>query len=209
MRSAQFVSLVLALLLAGCSGFSLLPHPAPPPALYRLNAADFAPGGVTSAVSAAQLAVAAPRAEAALDTQRIALTRGPTSLDYFADAAWTDRLPLVLQARLLDSFSNAHRITAVANDAGLVRADAVLATELRHFEAAYSAGSAPVWRVEITANLVDQASSRVIATRSFAAEVPATANDMPAIVAGADEAWRRIAHDIVDWTAATLARVPR
>jgi cholesterol transport system auxiliary component len=199
----------LALLLGGCSGFSLLPHPAPPPALYRLNAAADFPSNSAAPSTAVQLAVAAPRAEAALDTARIALTRGPTTVDYFADAAWTDRLPLILQARLLDSFGNAHRTIAIANDGGLVRADAVLAVDLRHFEAVYSGDAAPLWRVEITANLINQATSRVIATRGFSADMPAAANDMPAIIASADAAWRRVAHDIVDWSGAMLARPSR
>ena len=153
-----------------------------------------------------QLQVANPGAEAALDTTRIALSRSPTSLDYFADAAWTDRLPSVLQARLVDSFDNAHRVIAVAGEASAAHGDAILTIALRHFEADYGADATPQWRVELTADLIDATDRKVIATRIFAGTATAPHNDMAAIVATADQTWRGVAHQIVDWTADNLPR---
>ena len=148
MRFSPIAAIAAALLLAGCGG--ILPKPAPPPALYRLTAVDDFPAAASR--SPAQLQIDAPTAEAALDTTRIALSRSPTTLDYFADAAWTDRLPVVMQARLLDSFENAHRVVAVAGGASAARGDAILTIELRHFEADYRAAGAPRWRIELTAD---------------------------------------------------------
>lgn len=207
-------ALAAAFLLAGCG--DILPKPAPPPALYRLTAAADFPAGGTFAP--AQLAIEAPTAEAALDTTRIALSRSPTTLDYFADAAWTDRLPAVLQARLIDSFDNAHRLVALAGPSSAAQSDAILTIELRHFEAQYDgpaqsgAAGPPRWRVELTADLVAAADRKVIATRTFVGAAAAPQNDMTAIVATADQVWRGVAAQIVDWTAATLAQnrgVPR
>ncbi len=42
-----------------------------------------------------RLAVATPDAPASLDTARSALTRSATTMDYFANAAWNDRIPLM------------------------------------------------------------------------------------------------------------------
>lgn len=211
--SARTAALAAALLLlAGCG--DILPKPAPPPALYRLTAAADFPAGVPMAPT--QLAIEAPTAEAALDTTRIALSRSPTTLDYFADAAWTDRLPVVLQARLLDSFDNAHRLVALAGAAGAAQTDAILTIELRHFEAQYGAAQAgagaagasapPQWRIELTADLIGAADRKVIAMRTFDASAPVPQNNMTAIVATADEVWRRVATQIVDWAADTLAQ---
>lgn len=192
-----------ALVLVGCSG--ILPKPAPAPALYRLTAA----AGFSAAAPAGnpvQLLVAVPSAEAALDTTRIALSRSPTTLDYFADAAWTDRLPIVLQARLLDSFQNAHRLVALGGASSAAHGDAILTVELRHFEADYGASGPPRWRIELTADLINDADHMVIATRTFTADAAAAQNDMPAIVDAADQAWRVVATQIVDWAGDTLAR---
>lgn len=204
MRNSPIAVLAAAaLVLAGCGG--ILPKPAPAPALYRLTAAAGFPAAAPS-VSGAQLLVAEPTAEAALDTTRIALSRSATTLDYFADAAWTDRLPVILQARLLDSFQNAHRLIALAGAASAAHGDAILTVELRHFEANYGASGPPRWRIELTADLINEADRKVIATRTFTADAAAAQNDMPAIVDSADQAWRAVATQIVDWASDILGR---
>ena len=192
-----------ALVLAGCGG--ILPKPAPAPALYRLTAAAGFSAAAPS-VNGVQLLVAEPTAEAALDTTRIALSRSATTLDYFADAAWTDRLPVILQARLLDSFQNAHRLIALAGAASAAHGDAILTVELRHFEANYGTSGPPRWRIELTADLINEADRKVIATRTFTADAAAAQNDMPAIVDSADQAWRAVATQIVDWASDILGR---
>ena len=193
---------VALLALPSCS--SLLPQPSPPPSLYRLTpATDFSPG---QRVVPLQLAIDAPIAEAALGTTRIALARAPTTLDYFADAAWTDRLTTVMQSLLIASFDNAHALAAVGPEGGTLRAECVLVTELRHFEAVYNGGGPPHWQIEITAKLVKLPERVLLADRTFHGDQPAARNDMGAIVEAADGAWHGVAKDVVDWTAATLAR---
>jgi cholesterol transport system auxiliary component len=205
MRTLPLALLAAALALTGCS--DILPKPAPPPVLYRLAAAsDFPSAGVTAPT---QLQIEVPSAEAALDTTRIALSRSATTLDYFADAAWTDRLPLVLQSQLLASFQNAHRLLALAGAGAAAHSDALLTIELRHFEAQYGAAGPPQWRIELNADLISAVDRKVIATRLFTASVAVPQNNMTAIIDGADQAWRGVAMQIVDWAADTLARRPR
>jgi cholesterol transport system auxiliary component len=206
MRNAPHRLVFLALLvLAGCGG--ILPKPAPEPSLYRLTAATgFAATGRTVPV---QLVVEAPAVEAALDTTRIALARSPTTLDYFADAAWTDRVSSLLQSLLIESLDNSHRFAAVGPPSGALRGDAVLLTELRHFEASYADAGPPRWRVELTAKLVKMPERTILGTRSFHGESDATRNALPAIVDAADTAWRGVATEIAEWAAGILAQSPR
>jgi len=205
MRTLPLVLLAAAFALAGCG--DILPKPAPPPALYRLTAASDFSSGVAAAPT--QLQIEVPNAEAALDTTRIALSRSATTLDYFADAAWTDRLPLVLQARLLASFQNAHRLVAIAGTASAAQSDAILTIELRHFEAQYGGSGPPQWRIELNADLISAVDRKVIATRLFTGSAAVPQNNMAAIIDGADQAWRGVATQIVDWAANALARRPR
>ena len=197
------IAILTCFALAACG--DIIPKPAPPPALYRLTAAsDFPRAAATAPI---QLQIDAPSAEAGLDTTRIALSRSATTLDYFADAAWTDRLPLIIQDRLLESFENSHRLLAFAT-VGTARGDAVLAVQLRHFEAQYGAAGPPHWRIELSADLIGATDRKVIATRSFTGGTDAPRNDMATIVDSADEAWRGVATQIVDWAADNLARRP-
>lgn len=191
----------VALLLSGCG--SLLPAAPPPPSLYRLSAVDDFPAAPRP--MPVQLVVETSAADAALDTSRIALTRGATGFDYFADAAWTDRLPAMVRALVIESLENAHRIEAVGGPSGALRADDVLTMDLRHFEAVYRGAGTPRWRIEITAQLVREPARKVLAVRTFRAEARAARNAMPEIVTAADSAWRGVARRIVDWTADKLS----
>ena len=82
-----------------------------------------------------QLAVEAPAAAANLNTGRIAIAPTHTSSDYYAKAAWTDRAPLMVQTRIVDSFENTRKIVAVTRDSINVRANYVLQPDLRNLKA--------------------------------------------------------------------------
>jgi cholesterol transport system auxiliary component len=185
-----------ALVLAGCS--SLL-GVTPPGKLYQLTAPrDF--GGALPHVSA-QLMIDLPQASAGIDTDRIALSRSPLSLDYFADAQWTDRLPELIQNLLLASFENSGAITAVGSNSAGLRTDFTLRSEIRHFEAVYDTTTGPprAW-VEIVTRLAAVRQRTIIAEARFERHVAAAANDVPAIVAAFNAANQAVLRDIVVWT---------
>jgi cholesterol transport system auxiliary component len=195
-RRGLLVSSTCLLLLSGCSG--LIGPSGPPPQIYVLQP-DLHALNDTPAVSW-QLAVAAPDASESLDTARIALHRGAT-LDYFADARWTDAAPLLIQAKLVESFEKSTRIPAVAATSDAVRADYALETTLRDFEARYdSQNSAPTIVVDIVARVVTVGRSDVIATHDFHQEATAARNDIPSVVAAFNQAAGAAFEEIVGWT---------
>jgi cholesterol transport system auxiliary component len=188
----------LALTPSACG--SLLPEGGAPPKLYQLTPAmDFPPGG---AHASWQLLVDVPAAVAALDSERIALSRSPTTLDYFADAAWTDRAPLMVQALVIQSFENSGRIGAVARESLALRADYVLQPELRHFEADYGAAAVPSAHVQIAVKLVKMPDRTIVARQSFDATANAAENQIPAIVDAFNAAFHQVMRQMVDWTLA-------
>ena len=191
------------MLLAGVSGLALagcgsLVGPPDAPRLYVLKPAlpNAAPGTKVDW----SLSIAVPDASAGLDSQRIAILRPPASLDYYADAAWPDRLPALVQSALLQAFEHCGRIDAVAPDSDGTHADYILATDLRDFEARYDQpDGVPVAVVRIGARLV-RAVKRDVASRFEAAEeVPASLNSVDAAVAALDEALARALAKIVAW----------
>jgi cholesterol transport system auxiliary component len=185
----------LALAPAACS--SLLPAGAAPPKLYTLTpATDFPPDG---AHVAWQLLVDVPASAVALDTDRIALSRSATTIDYFADAAWTDRAPLLVQSLLVQSFENSGRITAIARESLALRADYILRPELRHFEAEYAGGGTPSAHVQIGAKLVKMPERTIVAQQRIDTRAPARENQTPAIVEAFNAALHEAMRKLVDW----------
>src|ERR1700744_5958538 len=158
-RRAAFVA-ASAVLLAACGG--LLGPAEPPPQIYVLDP-QLAPLPDAPA-TAAQLTVGETVLPDVLDTKRIAIMRGDT-MDYYANAAWTDTTADLLQGLLVEAFEKSGKIQGVARISGGVRADYLLTTELRTFSARYdSENGAPTIVVDIVAKLITASRHDVIAT---------------------------------------------
>src|SRR5262249_59232750 len=104
---------------------SMAPH------LYVLRPEVTAPLG---APVGWRLSVGSPDAPASLDTERIALSRTANTMDYFANAAWSDRVPLLLQRLLIQTFDASNRTLSVDRDTTGLENDYLLLTEIRHFQ---------------------------------------------------------------------------
>jgi cholesterol transport system auxiliary component len=188
----------LLLALAGCG--SLIGPSNPPPQIYRLApASPAAPGG---AQIGWQLTIGRPGASQTLDSERIALSRG-AMMDYFADAQWNDNVPRLLQSSAVEAFERSGRIAAVGPESAGLRADYLLETDIRDFEAQYdSTNGAPLVVVDIAARLVDPR-GKVITTREVRQTAPAGQNSVAGVVAAFDQATAAALADLVAWALQT------
>jgi cholesterol transport system auxiliary component len=185
-----------ALLLAGCG--SLLGPSNPPLQIYmlkpQLEALSDAPN------VSWQLAVARPEMPRTMDTERIALTRA-AMLDYYADAQWPDPTSRLLQQLLIEAFERSGKILGVAQDSGEVRADYMLQTEVRNFEARYeSENGTPQVVVSLSAKLIEARSRNVIGSFTTSHSIPASQNSVPAVVEAFNGATAAALEDVASWT---------
>jgi cholesterol transport system auxiliary component len=184
-----------ALVVAGCAD---VVGPPPAPKLFTLTPplVGAAPGPKVAWTLVIQL----PEASAGLDSERIAITRPPAGLDFFADAAWADRLPRLVEAGMVEAFEGSARIASVARDSDGARADYFLITDVREFACRYDAGDgAPLAVVKIGARVVDAKSRKIAGTAVFAKEVRASANSVPAGVAALASAYGAVLAELVPW----------
>jgi cholesterol transport system auxiliary component len=189
-----------ALFLSGCGAISLLPKPMEPQ-LYLLRPQAMAPMG---APVPWRLAIGTPDASASLDTTRIALTRSATSMDYFANAAWNDRMPLIVQRSLIESFDSSGRIVSVARDTAGLESDYLLESEIRDFEARYETAQAiPQIVVSIEAKLVRMPTRSIVASFNASSQAIASANNIDSIVLAFDQAAGGAISQIAAWTFGT------
>ena len=203
MTTTPSFSLSRRLLLAGVSGLALAGCGdliGPPEALQLYVLKPAVPKASQGAKADWALSIALPDATAGLDSQRIAIMRPPASMDYYANAAWPDRLSVLVQNALLQAFEDCGRIDAVAPDSDGTHADYILATDLRDFEARYDQpDGVPVAVVRIGARLVGAVKRNIAGRFDAAEEVPATQNSIEAAVAALDEALARALVKIVAW----------
>ena len=150
-----------------------------------------------------RLSVATPDAVASLDTPRIALTRSTTTMDYFANAAWTDRVPLLLQRQLIQAFDASGRIVSVDRDTSGLEADYLLSTEIKEFQARYDAPDGPPQIViNIQAKLARMPQRQIATNLNVTQQVGATANNLDSIVAAFNQAVGAAIGQIVSGTLA-------
>ena len=198
---ARSLAIGMAVLLAGCGGiFSDTPRRP----LYQLKptVAFAAPLRPVSA----QLLIALPSAPAGLDTARVALSRAPMSLDYFADAEWADSTPVLLQSALLDAFEKSGAVPAVGRDNAGLRADFILETDLRDFTAVYdSPNGPPRATVAFTVKLIKIPERKIVAQRVVARQQPAAGTTIPAIVEAFNTALAGAVEETVRWVAGVPA----
>ena len=190
------------LTLAACGSLDKLIGPPDAPQIYALRppmpAAQPSPNKVNWA-----LAIQKPDAPGNLDSARIALARNETQLDYYANAAWPDRLSDLVQTALLAGFEASGRIDAVSRDDDALQSDYQLSTDLRAFEARYAAsGGAPSVAVTIIAHMADTKSRKILANLSVNLTEPASTNSVDAVVQALNIALAKAVDQIVQWALA-------
>lgn len=187
--------------LAALTGACALGGQGPPPALYRLTPKSTFRKDLPSVRW--QLVLEVPIADAALNTTRIALFPDPTHVEYYARASWTDRAPQMVQTLLIESFENADRIVSVGRDSVALRADFLLKTELREFQAEYPRPGAPLAHVGFNVKLVQMPARTIIGSEDFDHKVEAQADRLPDIIAAYDDALGKVLKRLVEWTLIT------
>jgi cholesterol transport system auxiliary component len=179
----------IGLLLSGCAG-------APAPATYDLSPARDLRRRSGSAI----IVVPEPSAIFALDSERIVVRARSGELAYLPRAQWADRLPRLVQNRLIQSFENAGR-SAVGRPADRLAARVQLQLDIRLFEVQEEGREAVI---EWAAKLVDSATGRIRASRLFASRGPVASIDGGGAAAALDPVLARIMGETIAWASAAV-----
>jgi len=197
--------LVVALCSGAFAGCSVLPSP-PVPQIYRLSpmAEEDSP---RRRILRRRLLVDIPTASESLDTDRIALIRDRTRFDYYANALWTDRVPMLVQALLVEAFEADGSIAQVGRDAQSLTPDYLLETEVRRFEAVYagSGDQLPMAVVAFDLSVVKMPDRRMLGRTLLTESSPASRNSIDSIVEAFDVAIGKILRRSVAWTMSKVA----
>ncbi|HZP08060.1 ABC-type transport auxiliary lipoprotein family protein [Methyloceanibacter sp.] len=185
---------MLCLALAGCA----LAAGSRPPATFDLVAPrSFA---ATPRPASWQLVVYEPTAIHALETDRLMVRPTADQVSYYKGVAWSDRLPRLVQARIIETFQNSGAVKSVSATNGQY----ALATDLRAFQIDVSSGKA-VAEIEIFAKLVNLSTGRVIATKSFSARVPAATDSPGDAIAALNQGFTEVLQDTTTWVSSRKA----
>jgi cholesterol transport system auxiliary component len=178
-------AVVAALALAGCGG-------GPAPVTYDLTAVR---QGLRRSGGNSTIIVAEPTTIFALDSERIVVRSAAGEITYLPRAQWADRLPRLVQARLIQSFENAGR-AAVGRPTDRLAGASQLLIDIRSFEVREANRDA---FVEVAAKIVGSGSGRITNARLFGANTAVGAIDGQGASAALDQALASVITQIVGW----------
>ena len=166
-------------LLVSAGGCELL-HPtasSTPSGFYALDIGLKTPvAAVPVPTGAPTLAVSMPRAAPGFDSRRIIYVRHAHELEYFAHSEWIDTPARMLSTLLVSSLENQGAFRAVVSSPSSASGDLRLDTEILQLQHEFSQAPSRV-RFTLRADVVDDASRWVIASRDFESVITADSED--------------------------------
>jgi cholesterol transport system auxiliary component len=190
-RAIAPVAILLATMASGCA---LIGGGTPALDTYELSAPS-APKA--RGKSSSQILIAEPGALKALDGENIVIKTGPGSIQYLKGAQWADRLPLVVQARLAESFQNSGAFGGVGTPGEGLAIDYQVVAELRSFEIRVDGGSRA--DVEIFVRILNDRNGVVRAAKVFKATAPVSGSGNEAYRDALNAAFDQAGAEIVAW----------
>jgi cholesterol transport system auxiliary component len=148
------------------------------------------------------LAVALPTTVRVIDSERVVIQPTAGEVNYLSGARWADRVPRLVQSRIIQAFENSDRIRTVTREGEALRTDYKLEAEIREFGVIVSPQKHAL--VDLSVRLVDRRSNRVMATQIFTARAETESVDGPSATAAINSAFGTVLIDLVRWTIARI-----
>lgn len=166
---------------------------------YDLSAARVEAG---ASAKTRQILVPDPTALKMLDSEQVLVRLSSSEVRYLAKAQWSDKLPKIVQAKLVETFENTGRLGGVGKPGQGLAIDYQLVTDIRAFEIDTSGSDSA--SVEISVKLLNDRNGTVRAQQVFRAVVPTSGSQNSAYIAALDRAFAKVTADIVAWTLTIL-----
>ncbi len=173
-------------LLADCSGT--------PSQTYDLNSVQANISVRTGQKS--QIIIYEPNVIALYDSERIVVRGKNQGLTYLPQSQWVEKLPKLVQNRLIQSFENTSSYKSVGRPSDHISAGTLLTTDIRAFDINEEAREAVV---EISAKIIRQGSGKIETTRIFIARTPVRTIDGAGSSTALNDALQNVLRQIVSW----------
>jgi phospholipid/cholesterol/gamma-HCH transport system substrate-binding protein len=148
-----------------------------------------------------QLTVVEPNVLIVFESRKIPVRPSGDEDATFANAEWSDSIPRLVHAKIIQTFENAGLLRAVARPSEGIAADHQLVIDIRQFQ--FSRQAEPTGDVGFAARIIS-AQGRIIDARLFQASVPAKGSNATAAAAALDEAFGKCATELVLWAAGVM-----
>ena len=183
------VALLLALQLSGCA---LIKKQETPRETFEISAPQSFSGLRASTNS--QILVKLPTSLDAINSERIVVRPSPRVITYLEGAQWSDTVPKMVQAKLVEAFENSASTGATAKPGDGLVIDYQLVSDIRRFDVVDRQAT-----IEISIKLLSDGSGKVVETRIFEVSAGAASQTPAGYVNAFDKAFDRLSRDVIKW----------
>lgn len=186
-----------AVFLSGCAGF--------PGGAVSIDTFSLSEPPVVQSVASApnrQILITEPTTLRLLDSDRIVVRTSALAVQYLADAQWNDRLPRLVQAKLVEAFENTGGLGGVGRAGDGLAIDYQIVSTIRTFEVV--AYGAPAANVELSVKVLNDRNGVVRAQRVFTGAAPLVGAGNEAYVQALEAALNGIIVELVPWVMRTI-----
>lgn len=149
-----------------------------------------------------QVLVAEPSALKSLDGENIVIKPSAATIQHLKGAQWADRLPRVVQARLVEALQRSGRVGGVGMPGEGLAIDYQIIVDIRSFEIRLDGADRA--EVELYVKVLNDRNGVVRAGRLFSATAPVSGGSNDALISALDRAFGFAANQIVDWTISVI-----
>ncbi|WP_117191491.1 ABC-type transport auxiliary lipoprotein family protein [Rhizobium terrae] len=156
------------------------------------------PSGQGPSARSRQILVPEPTALKSLNSEQVVVRVSQSEIQYLAESRWGDRLPALVQSKLVEAFENSGRLGGVGKPGQGLAIDYQVVTDIRAFEV--TAGSPRLANVEISAKILNDRNGTVRAQNVFKATAPVSGSENRDFIEALDRAFAKVGAEIVDWS---------
>lgn len=154
------------------------------------------PGTPRAGVRARSIVVAEPVGLQPLEADRLIVREPGGSLSFLGGGQWADRLPRLIQTRIIQSLENSGRLGSVTRPGDKVVSDYMLVSEIREFDIAAGTREAVV---DMSVKIIADGTGKVVNARVFTARVAIPNVDAQNAATGLDAALGQVLGELVGW----------
>ncbi|AGA64823.1 Membrane lipoprotein [Liberibacter crescens BT-1] len=150
-----------------------------------------------------QILIPEPTALKLLDSENIVVRSSDSEVQFLKNSQWSDRLPRMVQSKLIESFENSQKLGAVGKPGQGLAIDYQVISVIRAFEI-----NVQLKRViiEISIKLINDHNGLVKSQHIFHVESPLEGNSNNAFVNSLNKSFTKISSEIVNWTLLALSQ---
>lgn len=146
-----------------------------------------------------QLLIATPNALKNLDNQDIIIKAGEGSIAALNNAQWNDRLPELIQMRLIQLVNDTKILRGAAKRGEDISANYILWLDIHDFEIEIMNTLKQTAYINISAKLVDERTGIILANQTFRNRIPLKATHNIDYIKSLNLAFNYLAQSLVQW----------